>query len=67
VTLRVTGPAELVGDNPFPLGAYGGLGAVWVRSRPEESGPVTVTAEHPALGRAEVQINVRPAVRQRLA
>jgi hypothetical protein len=28
---------------------------------------VTVTAEHPVLGRAEVQINVRPAGRRRLA
>ena len=66
VTLRVTGPAELVGDNPFPLGAYGGLGAVWVRSRPGESGPVRITAGHPVLGQAEVQINVLPPSCQRL-
>ena len=67
VTLQVTGPAEIVGDNPFPLGAYGGLGAVWVRSRPEGSGPVTIIAGHPVLGRAKVQINVLPPGRQRLA
>ncbi len=67
VTLHVAGPAELIGDNPFQFGAYGGLGAVWIRSRPGKSGPVTVTAHHPVLGRAQVQLNVAPAGRQRLA
>jgi beta-galactosidase len=67
VRLRVTGPAGLVGDNPFALGEYGGLGAVWLRSRPGRTGLVTVIAEHPQLGRARVQVTVRPAVRQRLA
>jgi beta-galactosidase len=67
VTLQVTGPAELIGDNPFQFGAYGGLGAVWIRSRPGKSGPVTVTARHPVLGRAQVQLTVAPASRQRLA
>jgi beta-galactosidase len=67
VTLQVTGPAELIGDNPFQFGAYGGLGAVWIRSRPGKSGPVTVAARHPVLGRAQVQLTVAPASRQRLA
>ena len=26
VSLHVTGPAELIGDNPFAFGEYGGLG-----------------------------------------
>ena len=67
VTLHVAGPAELIGDNPFQLGTYGGLGAVWIRSRPGKSGPVTVSARHPVLGRAQVQLTVAPAGRRRLA
>jgi beta-galactosidase len=67
VRLKVTGPAELIGDNPFALGEYGGLGAVWLRSRPGHPGLVTVIAEHPQLGRARVQVTIRPAGRQRLA
>jgi len=61
VTLSARGPAELVGDNPFPLGAYGGAGAVWLRGRTGESGRVIVTAEHPLLGHAEVGVEVIPA------
>ena len=66
VRLQVTGPVELIGDNPFAFGEYGGLGAVWLRSRPGRSGPVTVVAEHPRLGRARVALTVTPAGRQHL-
>ncbi|HEY0717506.1 MAG TPA: glycoside hydrolase family 2 TIM barrel-domain containing protein [Streptosporangiaceae bacterium] len=66
VTLTVDGPAGLVGDSPFAFGDYGGLGAVWLRSQAGRTGLVTVVAEHPTLGRARVQVTVRPAVRQRL-
>jgi beta-galactosidase len=66
VSLHVTGAADLIGDNPFQLGEYGGLGAVWLRSRPGGSGPVTVIADHPQLGRARVMLTVAPAGRQRL-
>ena len=64
VRLHVTGPAELIGDNPFAFGEYGGLGAVWLRSLPGRSGPVTVIAEHPELGRARVMISVATAGRE---
>jgi beta-galactosidase len=67
VRLRVTGPADLIGDNPFAFGEYGGLGAVWLRSRPGRTGLVTVVAEHPALGQAQVQVTVRPTGLQHLA
>jgi beta-galactosidase len=67
VRLRVTGPADLIGDNPFAFGEYGGLGAVWLRSRPGRTGVVSVVAEHPTLGQARIQVSVRPAGRQRLA
>jgi len=66
VRLRVTGPAELIGDNPFPLGEYGGLGAVWRRSLPGRSGPGTVIAGHPGLGRARVMFSVPQAGRENL-
>jgi beta-galactosidase len=63
VMLRAAGPAELVGDNPFPLGAYGGAGAVWLRSRSGEAGPVTDTADHAVLGHAAVEVAVVPVGR----
>jgi beta-galactosidase len=59
VRLRVEGPGELIGDNPFPFGAYGGLGALWVRSRAGRPGLVTVHASHPELGQASVLVAVR--------
>ena len=66
VFLAVVGPGELVGDNPFAFGEYGGLGAVWLRSQAGRTGLVTVIAEHPVLGRAKVQVAVRRSGRQRL-
>ncbi|HEX6520618.1 MAG TPA: glycoside hydrolase family 2 TIM barrel-domain containing protein [Streptosporangiaceae bacterium] len=61
VTLTLEGPGGLIGDNPFQFGAYGGLGAVWVRSVSGRLGTITVTAMHPTLGRAQVRIaSVRP-------
>jgi beta-galactosidase len=56
VTLTVTGPAVLIGDNPFPFGVYGPVGGAFIRSRPGRTGLVTVSAQHPALGRAVVQV-----------
>jgi beta-galactosidase len=58
VVLSLDGPAVLVGDNPFDFAAAGGVGAVWVRSRPGSAGLVTVSASHPTLGRAEVSLQV---------
>jgi beta-galactosidase len=56
VTLKLTGPGTLVGDSVFPFGAYGGLGAAWVRSRYDREGTITLTATHPELGPAQVSI-----------
>jgi hypothetical protein len=50
----------LVGDNPFAFGAYGGLGAVWVRSLPGQPGTITVTATQQDLGRAQVRVQSQP-------
>ena len=56
VTMTLSGPATLVGDNPFDFGQYGGLGAVWIRSLAGQPGAITLTANHPLLGQAEVQV-----------
>jgi beta-galactosidase len=59
VGFEVTGPAVLVGDNPFDFAAAGGAGAVWIRSRPGARGTVTVRASHPTLGDAVARVRVR--------
>jgi len=62
VSLSLTGPATLIGDNPFPFGAYGGVGGAFVRSQPGRAGLVRITARHPSLGQATVRVTVtRPA------
>jgi beta-galactosidase len=61
VTLTLSGPATLVGDNPFAFGQYGGLGAVWIRSQAGQPGAVTLTASHPQLGQAEIQVRSEKA------
>ncbi len=61
VTLSLTGPAELIGDNPFAFGEYGGLGAAWIRSAVGQPGAITVRASHPQLGRAAVRVRSRRA------
>jgi beta-galactosidase len=59
VVLDIEGPGVLVGDNPFDFAAAGGVGAVWIRSRPGVTGTVTVSAIHPVLGRAVAHVRVR--------
>ena len=63
VTLALAGPATLVGDNPFAFGDYGGLGAVWIRSLPGQTGIITLTASQPELGQAQVQLRSVPPTR----
>jgi beta-galactosidase len=60
VTLSLSGPATLVGDNPFAFGEYGGLGAVWIRSQAGQPGGITLTASHPLLGQAEIRVTSTP-------
>jgi beta-galactosidase len=61
VAFSVTGPAVLVGSNPFPFGASGGVGGAFIRSIAGRTGPVTVTARHAALGSASAVITVATA------
>lgn len=56
----MTGPATLIADNPFPFGTYGGIGGGFIRSQPDASGSVTLTASHPTLGRATGELTVQP-------
>jgi beta-galactosidase len=58
VHLALTGPAVLIGQNPFAFGAFGGVGGAFVRSRPGRPGRVRVTATHPTLGAATAQLTV---------
>ena len=70
VTLTLTGPATLIGQNPFAFGSYGGIGGAFIRSLPGETGQVTVTARHATLGSASVQITAaqaRPGRQRRAA
>jgi len=59
VKFEITGPADLVGDNPFVLADSGGVGAVWVRTKPGATGRVRVTATHSTLGGKSVEIDIR--------
>jgi len=61
VAFEITGPGEIVGDNPFALAPTGGVGAVWIKTAPNRSGPITVTARQSKLGAKSVTIAVRPA------
>jgi beta-galactosidase len=53
VTLVLTGPADLIGENPFALA--GGVGAVWVKAT-EQPGEITLRAIHPYLGTRTVTL-----------
>jgi beta-galactosidase len=56
VSFEIEGPAQLIGENPFPL--VGGQAAVYVRAR-ETPGTVKVRATTPRLNPAEVTITLR--------
>jgi beta-galactosidase len=58
VAFELAGPGSIVGDNPFALADSGGVGAVWIRTVPNGSGQITVTATHSTLGQKSVNINV---------
>jgi beta-galactosidase len=58
VTLTLTGPAELIGDRTFALAETGGVGAVWLRARPNQSGTITLTATHPAFPPAQATLTI---------
>lgn len=59
IVLQVDGPAELIGDNPFPFGAAGAAGAVWIRTIAGLDGTIRVRAEHRTLGAAGTSCRAR--------
>ncbi|MFZ1007101.1 MAG: hypothetical protein WAN65_09705 [Candidatus Sulfotelmatobacter sp.] len=44
IELRIEGPAQIIGDDPFAL--VGGTGAIWLRAK-EQPGRARLTASHP--------------------
>jgi beta-galactosidase len=57
IVLTISGPGEIVGENPF--GLFGGVGAVWIKTR-QAAGVIKVTATHSELGSKTVELQVRP-------
>jgi beta-galactosidase len=57
VSLAVTGPGEIIGENPFSL--FGGVGAIWIKSK-QAAGVIRLTAKHATLGAKTANINVKP-------
>ena len=58
IRFELTGPAQIVGDNPFSL--VGGAGAIWIRAG-ETPGKATLTAHHPYLGSQSAVFDLEPA------
>jgi beta-galactosidase len=58
VAFSLTGPGELVGENPLVLA--GGAAAVWVKAK-ESPGVINLTATHAILGSRSVAIRVTAA------
>jgi len=57
IVLSLTGPGEIVGENPFAL--FGGVGAVWIKTK-QAAGVIKVTVRHAELGSKTVELQVRP-------
>jgi beta-galactosidase len=62
ILFELSGPGELVGDNPFSLADSGGVGALWVRTLPGRSGRIRVKAIHSSLGPGATEIIARGQV-----
>jgi beta-galactosidase len=56
VSIELTGPGELIGDQTFSLTESGGVGAVWIRSMRNASGVITVKLTHATLGSRTVRV-----------
>lgn len=58
IVLSITGPGEIIGENPFSL--FGGVGAVWIKTK-QAAGTIRLVAKHPTLVSKTIQIRVKPA------
>ncbi len=61
IAISLTGPGELIGENPMVLS--GGASAVWVKAK-EAPGTIHLTAKHPYLGSRSIAIQVKPAAQE---
>ena len=61
VTLSLSGPATLIGQNPFEFETFGGVGGAFIRSERGQTGNVTISAEHATLGLATAGVLVTPS------
>lgn len=59
LTFKLTGPGVLVGEDPFLLGASGGVGAVWIKSMPNSAGRIKLDVAHSFFGKKSVEVNVK--------
>src|SRR5580700_10794856 len=55
IVFELSGPGQIIGDNPFAL--TGGTGAIWIRAT-EQPGTIVLRAEHPRLGTQQIEIKV---------
>ena len=55
IVFDLSGPAQLIGDNPFSL--VGGTGAIWIRAR-QQPGTVVLRATHPRLGTQQIHLTL---------
>ena len=53
--LSLTGPGEIIGENPFAL--FGGVGAIWIKTK-EATGVIRLTVTHAILGSKTVTLQV---------
>jgi len=58
VTFEIAGPGLIIGDNPFALEDSGGIGAIWIRTLPNQPGRVVLNVRHSSLGKKTVEIDV---------
>ena len=59
VDFGIVGPGLIVGDNPFSLAETGGVGAVWLKTRADETGEIRVRAQHSTLGSQAIDLQAR--------
>ncbi len=64
VSFQISGPGEIVGDNPLSLTEAGGAAAVWIRTIRNRSGQIRVRATHSVLGSAQAEVTVRRSSRE---
>jgi beta-galactosidase len=56
IALKVEGPGEIIGENPFSL--FGGVGAVWLKTK-SVAGLIRFSARHPKLGSKTVEVRAK--------